>query len=172
MLSYSVAGSIRLNTTLVIDAWLTSSKLLIEMQWMMEHQMTICLIVQVAVTLLDGMQKAIPCLMLFWSCKFSLIFHRFVFGLKIMRNFTPYWKSSISTNFDSAQVGDAYVCLFLGNDLPHCHKHFQRALKLCRGCCQSQTVYLFYYQNYSLLHVWQCSYSYKNNTQKILHSQS
>ena len=99
MLSYSVGGFISVNTTLIIDAWLTSSKRLIEMQWMMKHQMTLCLIVQVAMTLLDGVQKAIPCFILLWSCKFYLIFHRVVFGLKIMRNTTPSWKSSTSIKF-------------------------------------------------------------------------
>ena len=99
MLSYSVGGFISVNTTLIIDAWLTSSKRLIEMQWMMKHQMTLCLIVQVTMTLLDGVQKAIPCFILLWSCKFYLIFHRVVFGLKIMRNTTPSWKSSTSIKF-------------------------------------------------------------------------
>ena len=160
MLSYSVGGFISVNTTLIIDAWLTSSKRLIEMQWMMKHQMTLCLIVQVTMTLLDGVQKAIPCFILLWSCKFYLIFHRVVFGLKIMRNTTPSWKSSTSIKFWQYSSGWRIRLLISRQWYSTLSYVFWRVWKLCRGCSQSQTVYLLHYQNYPLFHVQQWNFQY------------
>ena len=97
--------------------------------------------------------------------------HIFLSLRKIFFITKTFFQIVSAINFDNLfkveSVNSAYwmthylvVCLFLDNDLRNCCMHFARALKSCHGYPQSQIVYLLYYQNYPLLHVWQWNFQY------------
>ena len=94
MVSYSVTGQaiIGVNATLVIDAWLVSSKLFDAMNDGTPDDTLF--IIQAPFNLLDDVQEAM--FYTFLKLQFYLILHRVVFDLNIMRKFIPSWKSSIS----------------------------------------------------------------------------
>ena len=94
MVSYSVTGQaiIGVNATLVIDAWLVSSKLFDAMNDGTPDDTLF--IIQAPFNLLDDVQEAM--FYTFLKLQFYLILHRVVFDLNIMRKLIPSWKSSIS----------------------------------------------------------------------------